>query len=83
MINIHCRLSELSIESINNRKFNNTLNDNSNINNDNVFYFRKVRRNPGGGLYRVLDDVRPVLQVNYNSYSKVAIIYLILFIIII
>jgi len=48
MINIHCKLAQLSRE----REHASPL------------FFRRPRSNPGAGLYRLLDDVRPVLQVH-------------------
>jgi hypothetical protein len=32
-------------------------------NSNNSIYFRTPRRHPGGGLYKHLDSIRPVLQV--------------------
>jgi hypothetical protein len=34
-----------------------------NSNSNNSIYFRTPRRHPGGGLYKHLDSIRPVLQV--------------------
>jgi len=51
MINIHHRLTALSTASLA-------------PGGGEVVLFRSQRRLPGGGLYRPLDDVRPVLQVH-------------------
>lgn len=49
MVNIHHRLAALSAASLAAGE---------------LLLFRTQRRLPGGGLYRPLDDVRPVLQVH-------------------
>jgi hypothetical protein len=51
MINIHHRLEELSVAS-------------TAAGRSNLLLFRTRRSLPGGGLYKVMDDVRPVLQIH-------------------
>ena len=68
MINIHCKLAELSQQQqqITLAANNTTTSASNNINNStsDTLHFRRPKSNPGGGLYRHLDDVRPVLQVS-------------------
>lgn len=73
MINIHTRLATLSQRSRLSYKNNNKDNCKSTGNSESgrggdsggggVLNFRRPLSNPGGGLYKHLDDVRPVLQV--------------------
>lgn len=61
MINIHSRLAAMSRDSCDSAK-----DEQGAAGGDpqqRALLFRRPRRCPGGGLYRQLDDVRPVLQV--------------------
>jgi hypothetical protein len=54
MINIHCKLAELS----------HSTHCTEREHREHRLFFRRSRSYPGAGLYRLLDDVRPVLQVH-------------------
>jgi len=74
MINIHSRLAALSQSHLSTTTTNTTNHHAHNTgsggggsggaaNKAPVLNFRRPRSHPGGGLYKQLDDVRPVLQV--------------------
>jgi hypothetical protein len=58
MVNISYRLAELSIES---DKWAQSSGAGSL---PRPFNYRRSRSHPGGGMYKLLDDVRPILQVH-------------------
>ena len=61
MINIHHRLEELSTQCL--ASSASSLSSTSGGRGD-LLLFRTRRSLPGGGLYKILDDVRPVLQIH-------------------
>src|SRR5689334_11084110 len=62
MINIHCKLMELSEQSVARHRSNSSAA--AAADDLPLFLFRQPRSLPGGGLYRQLDDCRAVLQIH-------------------
>ena len=65
MINIHTRLAQLATNNNNNMQAASESEEAQQPQHQHQLQFRRPRSFPGGGLYKQLDDVRPVLQVQY------------------